>query len=477
MVLAMGCAGDDPPMGDPGGSGGTDGSGGTGGGAPDGGVDPGGECELATALGGELGGPCRAEAECNGVLECLPVQTETFGGAADPIHDHPNGPDATVVTAEFVGNYCTRFFQPAEEGCTEAQATACDEECGICDPYYSNATICLRKCVAEVDTNSACFDAYQCDILFEGCYPGCQTDDDCRIFREDTNDNGVFDPWDPEMMTGDRLVYDVDSTFSCNTDTFRCEHPGAVGAEAGIPCDNSQQCEANGICLDEEAFGFPGGYCSKVRCDIDPCAGDGICAAIGLGIPLCAESCQVGAGAMPPDTSTYLGNTQGCRSDDPDPEYTCFWAGVADDPTGACVPGEFNDVVVNNIGADCTEDSQCYSPFGQGGCADADLLCALAGQPSGTCPVGFGCTVFDCAVPGMPDDVCGADGECIPTEQGFSLCVAKCSAAESCLPGAACADLDGDPLTLDAVCWPFCADATECRPGETCESGECTPML
>jgi len=109
-------------------------------------------------------------------------------------------------------------------------------------------------------------------------------------------------------------------------------------------------------------------------------------------------------------------------------------------------------------------------------CGDADLLCALTEQPPGTCPVGFGCTVFDCAVPGMPDDVCGADGECIPTEEGFSLCVAKCSAAETCLPGAACADLDGDPLTLDAVCWPFCAADTECRPGEICDSGECTPM-
>jgi hypothetical protein len=74
------------------------------------------------------------------------------------------------------------------------------------------------------------------------------------------------------------------------------------------------------------------------------------------------------------------------------------------------------------------------------------------------------------------DDVCGADGDCVVTGAGLSLCVAKCSAAESCLPGAACADLDGDPLTLDTVCLPFCVDSSECRAGEICNNlGECSP--
>ena len=172
---------------------------------------------------------------------------------------------------------------------------------------------------------------------------------------------------------------------------------------------------------------------------------------------------------MPGDPSTYLGNTQGCRD-----AYTCFWGGFPDDPTGACVPGTFNDVTENNIGDACTEASECYSPFGQGACGDADLACSLIGEEPGACQVGFGCTVFDCAAPGMPGDVCGADGECVVTTAGLSLCVAKCSAAESCLSGAACGDLDGDPLTLDSVCLPFCIDSNECRAGEICNNlGEC----
>jgi hypothetical protein len=55
--------------------------------------------------------------------------------------------------------------------------------------------------------------------------------------------------------------------------------------------------------------------------------------------------------------------------------------------------------------------------------------------------------------------------------------VAKCSAADSCLEGAACADFDLDPSTLDSVCWPLCLADNECRVGEEiCNNlGECAP--
>ncbi|MBW2189225.1 MAG: hypothetical protein JRG93_06490 [Deltaproteobacteria bacterium] len=425
------------------------------------------------ALGGELGGQCRGETfECNGNLTCLPQQDFVVGGPDDPIRDYPPGESESFTVSEFQENYCTAVLPPSSPAtqCGTANAQACAQECGLCT-VFTNADICLRGCRAEADTNSTCRDGYECDLLFDVCDVGCSSDDDCRVFREDTNDNGEFDPWDPVTMTGDQLVYDTESTYVCNSDTNRCEHPGMPGAEAGDACEGNQDCEANGTCLDEDFFGFPGGYCSKVRCDIDPCAGDGICAALGLGVPLCAESCQVGAGATPGDPSTYLGNTQGCRD-----EYTCFWGGFPDDRTGACVPGVFNDVTENNIGDDCTEASECYSPFGQGACGDADLVCALIGEEPGACQVGFGCTVFDCAAPGMPGDVCGIDGDCVVTSAGLSLCVAKCSAAESCLPGAACADLDRDLQTPDTVCLPFCIDSSECRAGESCNSlGECAP--
>jgi hypothetical protein len=474
MVLTAGCGTDGPPM-DDGGAGGLGGAGGMGGNVDDGGVDGGLACDQVPALGGELGGQCRGDTfECNGNLDCLPAQTFVVGGPDDPIRDYPPGEEQTFEDTVFPGDYCSLVLAASPTECTLEDAQACADVCGICTPAFIDADICLRGCRAEADTKSTCRDGYQCDLLFDVCDTGCGTDDDCRVFREDTNDNGELDPWDPVAMTGDRLVYDIESTYFCNTVTNRCEHPGTPGAEAGNVCTDNQQCEANGICIDEDFFGFPGGYCSKIRCDIDPCAGDGICAFLGLGVPLCAESCQVGSGATPGDPSTYVGNTQGCRE-----QYTCFWGGTDNDPTGACVPGVFNDVTENNIGADCIEPSECYSPFGQGTCGDADLACSLIGAgPDEVCQVGFGCTVFDCAVPGMPDDVCGVDAECVVTPDGLSLCVAKCSAAENCLPGAACADLDRDPLTLDTVCLPICRDNAECRAGETCnDTGECTPAL
>ena len=260
------------------------------------------------------------------------------------------------------------------------------------------------------------------------------------------------------------------SPRTCSSETFRCENPGTPGAEAGDPCVDDWDCEAQGFCITEAFSGWPEGYCSRVRCDLDVCAGDGLCAALGFGIPVCGQQCEVGAGAVLGDTSTYVGNTQGCRDG-----YTCFWQG-ANDTVGACRLGEFNDVTANNVGADCAEASECYSPFGQGLCGTPDFACDVFGFQQGTCQTGFGCTVFDCAVPGMPEDVCGADAECIVNDQGLSWCVAKCSGAENCLPGGACVDLDGDELTLDSVCLPFCLADTECRAGETCSAeGQCTP--
>lgn len=452
MMLAVGCGSDNSPMG-------TAGTGGSRG-PNDGGVGGSIGCEQVPALGGELGGQCRGEAlDCNGSLVCLNERTFELGGPNDPIRDYPPGEDQSFEIAEFPGNYCTLALTPSATACTQDNAAACDAVCGVCTPAFLDADICLRQCQAEAGTNSSCRDGYECDLLLDVCDFGCSSDDDCRVFREDTIENGELDPWDPMTMTGDQLVYDTESTYVCNPSTNRCEHPGKLGAEAGHACTDDQECEANGICLDEDFFEFPLGYCSKIRCDIDPCGGDGICADLGLGVPLCAERCTVGSGATPGDPNTYLDNTQGCRDG-----YTCFWTGSADDPAdraGVCVPGVFNDVIGNNIGDTCAEDSDCYSPFGQGACASADLI---------------GCTVFDCAVPGMPDDVCGENAECV-SDGLLSLCVAKCSAADNCLEGAACADFDLDPSTLDSVCWPLCLADSECRVGEEiCNNlGECAP--
>lgn len=478
VVGLVGCGGGDDQGRDAsvGGTGG-DGGAGLGGGGGSGGVPT--ECFDMPALAGETGGPCRtvdgAPIECNDNLDCLGESLVTVGGVDDPIMNYPPGEDQSFDIPVLPGNYCTLGLTASPTQCTVEDESACAEVCGACTPFFSDADICLRQCRAETDTNSTCRDGYLCDLLFEVCDTGCASDDDCRVFREDSNDNGVFDPWDPETMMGDRLVYDVSSTFECNPVTRRCEHPGTPGAEAGVPCNDDQQCEPNGTCLDETFFGFPGGYCSKIRCDLEgnDCAGDGVCAGLGFGVPLCAESCEVGSGATQGNPSTYLNNTQGCSEG-----YTCFWGGIPDDITGVCIPGVFNDVTTNNVGADCASNDTCYSPFGQGICADAERACGFLGAPAGeACPAGFGCSVLDCGVPGMPNDVCGISATCVGLPTGLSLCLEDCTGAEDCLPGAACIDLDADPLTLDTICFPLCLDDSECRSGEVCNvmDGACVP--
>ncbi|MDH3202738.1 MAG: hypothetical protein OEM15_17760 [Myxococcales bacterium] len=471
VVGMVGCGGGDDQgrdasIGGAGGGGGAGlgGSGGSGGSA---------ECFDMIVLAGELGGECRTvggvPTECNGDLVCLGEDFFTIGGPNDPILNYPPGENESFDIPVLPGDYCTLGLTASPAECTVEDDAACAEVCGACTPFFIDADICLRQCRAETDTNSTCRDGYVCDLLFEVCDTGCVSDDDCRVFREDSNDNGMFDPWDPETMMGDRLVYDTNSTFVCNTATYRCEHPGTPGAEAGIACDDDQQCEANGTCLDEALFGFPGGYCSKIRCDLDgnDCAGAGVCAGLGFGVPLCAESCQVGSGATPGDPNTYLNNTQGCREG-----YTCFWGGVPNDTTGVCVPGVYNDVITNNVGADCMTNDTCYSPFGQGVCADAELACSFLGAPAGeACPAGFGCSVLDCGVPGIPNDVCGDNATCVGLPSGLSLCLQDCESAEDCLAGSACIDLDEDPLS---ICFPLCLDDDlECRSGEVCDTGAC----
>ena len=435
------------------------------------------ECFERPIRSGELGAACTGDV-CNSELVCLEESSATVGGPNDPILAFPGGEEGSFPLVDLPAGYCSLALEASPQTCTSEDEAACNAICGSCSPFFADADVCLRQCRTEIDGNGTCRDAesgaagYRCDLLFEVCDTGCASDDECRVSREDTDGSGEIESYDPVSMTGDRLVYDAASTFVCNRQTYRCEHPGVVGAAAGIACENDQDCEARGICLDEASFAFPGGYCSKLRCDLEgnPCADDGVCAEVGFGSPVCAEPCNVGAGAVEGDVRTYLATRQGCRD-----EYTCFWNGVAGDARGACVPGVYNDVQTPNIGEACGDNGTCYSPFGQGVCGDEELTCSILDAPAGeTCPVGFGCAVLDCAAPGIPADVCGSDALCVLFASGLSLCLEACVDADDCLPGAACFDVDEDPATVDSVCFPFCLDDDECRSGEVCNlQGNC----
>ena len=391
LGLTAGCGGSDSPgeaVGGVGGAGATGGVGGEGGGGT-GGTSA---CEASLAPAGEVGGACRGEtmSTCNGTNECI----------------------QEIDVPAFVGGYCTLPVAATPSGC---DPEACQLECGTCVLVAEGVGLCMRNCEREVDSNGACRDGYECELAAGVCFPGCASDDECR---EEEN---------PEAVA------------TCNQETFRCEHPGTEGAEAGDACAFDEDCEPNGLCL----LG-PDGYCSKFGCDVEgnECAGEGTC----LG-GLCLQSCTVGTDPE----SDPITNTQGCREG-----YGCFWDRLSDQPSGICDIGVFNpDVTVNNIGDPCTSDDECYSPFGYG-----------------TCDVDFGCTVIDCGAPGVPEDICGDEATCIDfLGLGIDLlaCLRTCADASPCNPGDACIDVDGDPGTVDSVCFPLCTSSDECREGEVCD--------
>ena len=425
LSFVAGC-GDDAPNGNPtGGAGGVGGTGG-GGGTGTGGIGGALGCFEQISLAGELGGSCReGGTTCNTGFDCVPELPDPIGGAGDSIANLPPEVDEPVDRTFFEGTYCTLDLDFL------CDPETCLEQCGFCSPVWG---ICMKACQPELGCNGVCRDGYECDMIDFVCTPGCTSDDECRISRQggEGGAGGDSGMW----------VYNTESDAVCNDETFRCEHSGTPGATAGDPCVFDEDCEANGICLDG-----PGGYCSKLGCDIgdNSCAG-GDAAVCGFG--RCLASCEVGPTEMTPP----IEDTQGCR-----PGYTCYWDRVDEIlPSGFCDIGRFNTEETNNIGQDCDSSDQCYSPFGYGGC-DPD----------------FHCTVYECGVPGMPADVCGTGNLCVDfIDFGIDLfaCLKECTDANDCVAGDACArNLDENPATDDDVCFPLCIDSSECRAGEVCD--------
>ncbi|NOY90478.1 MAG: hypothetical protein GXP55_04650 [Deltaproteobacteria bacterium] len=426
-----------------------------------------------------IGGNCTAGSGCLGG-GCIPETASLIGGGGDQIAGLPGG--GTSVSATYwVGGYCSPNI-----GGTGALTTSCDVrnprdascgDCGTCVNLGGGAGLCMQSCTPNLVDNDVCQDGYDCNLVVGACYPGCTSDAQCRVAREESN--GIPGLQTPNACSGDstrpvasqvcggvdtnfdRLVYDSASAAVCDPATFRCTNPGTSGATAGIPCARSSQCESGGECF-TATFGWPGGYCSKRSCDVpgNACAGAGVCQDRRVGVFACLQACSVSAGATTADTAAWLTNTSGCRTG-----YMCTWNGTggAGTSNGGCLPGNFNAVTTNNIGAACANDSECWSPFGQGLC--------LQPAADGSGFRGGYCTVLDCVAPGTPSNVCGAAGTCIDLDGSsgdVTGCMHDCSSATDCRSGYACVDADGAPSTPERICTPNCGVDSDCRTTERC---------
>jgi len=483
-------------------------------------------------MGGDVGpGPgCVVGEECTMVRGCRTANAVCFepstfegmgpvglGGEEDPILNHPDGDDTFVATPLFPGGYCTTSWP--QTGATPATCNLrgtedVDPVCGDCstcidifglDTADNTATevpgMCAQNCTPSLDSNE-CRDGYDCLLTQEVCFLGCQSDDECRITREDNNGvEGIQTPadCDPDATDGDpanctpddcgsgspadadacdnpelnfdNLVYDTESAAICDPDTSRCTGaPSTPTASGGDPCTEDSECEAEGFCIEEDPDdgSWAGGACTKFRCDLagNECANDGICQEAGVGVFACFEGCTVGGFDTTSDPSTWVvdGVSQTtCREG-----YGCFWGGAAAGGTadnGVCLPIEYSEAVTEpNTGTGCTEDSDCFSPFGNGFCITGDSFSE-----------GY-CSVRNCAAPwfteGTPEDqnVCGDSGICVnfspmdDPDPTFALCVQECTDASECGDGLGCVDFTAD----NKACWPGCATDADCKTGERC---------
>ncbi len=415
--------------------------------------------------GCDVGQPCDPTRGCLSSPLCIDEFSGSLGGSDDPITGLPGG-GTSVPTTSWVDGYCSNAAAVDMGGCDPNDEMSCGGlACAVCldagtDTRGVTVGLCARSCTPSLTTNP-CRADYECGLTTQGCVPGCMSDTECRVIRDDTNGNGYIDPYDAmSNPSGDRLVYDASTSARCNAVTARCEHNGTSGAEAGDTCDNDFECERNGDCIQDlgSAGGWPGGYCTRFGCDVPgvTCAGSGVCQSRGLGIALCVAPCEVGRNVS---TSRFSG-ALGCRSG-----YTCFWDGVGSAGTtnGGCIPGNYNAVRTPNIGASCTDESTCYSPYGAGQCRDFGS--------------GNHCTLFDCGAPGIPSDVCGTGALCASvTGADTTFCVKTCTDASQCLSGDGC----WDPSTAgigtggSTVCFPGCLTTADCRSGETCVGASST---
>lgn len=444
---------------------------GTDSGPPDVGVDAGPPCAL--------GRVCSAGVSCS-VGSCIPAEAATIGGTADPIASFPGGGNSYATTF-WVGGYCAELGTPTAPFACDPDDPA-DPVCGACGTCvdFGNQSACLQSCTPNFTDNSSCRDDYACDLGAEaclpaGCEPGIPTEPGCRVRRRDDNGvPGIQTPADCTAMPAtcggmasnfDSLFYDATSTATCDAATFRCvDTDRSVTASGGDMCTRDNQCEPRGFCI-AASSGWPGGSCIKTRCDLpgNGCANDGVCQERGVSIAACLEGCTVGMGAVAATPTTWVGggttSRGGCRTG-----YGCWWngtglAGAADN--GVCLPVDYNARSTSNVGASCTADADCYSPFGLGFC--------LTGG-------GFGggyCSVRDCGAPffsgATPPSVCGAGNACVtgltPDDPSFALCLDSCTTATECRAGYGCVDMGGGTRACFA-----CESALDCRSGETCNA-------
>lgn len=436
---------------------------------------PSSQCTLADYAACDATSGCPIESwSC--VAE-LPFTVPRDGDDDDRVYQPDGTTETSYSSVLFSGGQCT----PGMMGRLIFPECTTDEDCGGCGTcaagiFGEGVSVCMPNCTAALGTNGDCRDGYSClplNLLGGNsrqtvCAPvGCSSDAECQVSRQDTNGiPGIQTPRDclnDRSVCGgnannfDKQILDPDGGGFCNMNNFSCENMGTPGAEAGAPCTTDAQCEAGGRCL---AGVGENGFCTKLACGGSggECAGNGVCNDA-IGVDACLPGCTIGM--VDADEAMWVGTgSSSCAADD----QVCFWDGMGGPNVannGGCFPSpdSFNDVATRNIGAACTSDADCWSPFGLGSCR------TLFGDDEGSY-----CVVSSCNAPfeanGTQVDLCGADATCL--DVGAAFCFGNCNTPADCATGLGCVQL---ARMGSASCLDGCFQDSECQTGYTCAGG------
>lgn len=237
----------------------------------------------------------------------------------------------------------------------------------------------------------------------------------------------------------DFMDNDSDGRIDCD-DPSSCQSlpdcvPG-MGA-TGSACSKQTECAANHndpICLDEKR-GYADGYCSEF-CDLaaPDCAGDAVCADIGLKSlhGACLDGCVTEAD---------------CRTG-----YACVDYGLS---SKVCAPppeSECDDYTDNDHNGlvDC-EDRGC-----------AESAACVAGSKA----TGQPCTAHNECYSGTTDPFCVDFGN---YSYPGGYCSEFCNLTnDDCGPGAVCTDWLSTSESVNGLCFHTCVSTAQCRPGYKC---------
>jgi hypothetical protein len=376
----------------------------------------------------------------------------------------PDGPPPDGATGAPVGAACTAATDCAGDYCFADGDGWPDGYCSqtLCD-LDAAETACL-----PYGGDGLCLDVGEAGSPFGMCFDQCTVAaPDCRPDYECLDIGAGLGVCLPVPVCGNGVVERGEECEPPSTATCTATCQGTGTAPVGAACTASTDCAGDTCFADTD--GWPDGYCSQTRCDVDapetsclPYGGDGLCLDVGeAGSPfgMCFDQCALAS----PD----------CRAD-----YECLDIGGG---VGVCLP-------VPVCGNGTVERGEECEPPGT-------ATCTATCQGVGTAPIGAACTAAtECGgdtcftdADGWPGGYCsqegcdlgaaatsclpyGGDGYCLDvgdTGSPYGMCFDRCAAPADCRNGYACEDLGGG---LGGLCFPLpvCGNGVVER-GEECE--------